>query len=309
MKKPLVICLMGPTAAGKTALAIALHEKLPCEIISVDSGMIYRGMDIGTAKPSKEELAIAPHRLIDICDPSESYSAGQFRRDAINAIQEIFAAGHIPLLVGGTMLYFRVLQQGIATLPEADPTTRAEIKAEAEVKGWNFLHKKLIAIDPEFAARISANDSQRIARALEIYALTQKTITELHEQQAPVGLPYEFLNIAIAPQERSTIWQRIEHRFMQMLQQGFIDEVAKLYARGDLNEDLPSMRSVGYRQIWQYLAGKITKQEMLEAVPIATRQLAKRQLTWLRSWHDLHWVDSTDDICLEKVLRLIAKYY
>jgi len=307
MKKPLVICLMGPTASGKTALAITLHEKLPCEIISVDSGMIYRGMDVGTAKPSKEELAIAPHRLIDICDPSESYSAGQFRRDAIKAIEDILAAGSIPLLVGGTMLYFRVLEQGIATLPEADPGIRAEIKVEAEAKGWNFLHKKLMAIDPVFATKISANDSQRIARALEINALTGKTITELHQNQAPLDSPYEFLNIAIAPKERSTIWQRIEHRFVQMLQYGFIDEVAKLYARGDLNADMPSMRTVGYRQIWQYLAGQITKQEMLERVPIATRQLAKRQFTWLRSWNDLHWIDSDAGMCLEKILRLIAK--
>jgi tRNA dimethylallyltransferase len=297
-----LLCLTGPTASGKTQLAIELTQHLPCDIISVDSAMIYRGMDIGTAKSSAEEQKIAPHRLIDICDPSETYSAGQFREDALTEIKDILSHDRIPLLVGGTMLYFKVLQQGLAELPTADPEIRKEIFAQAEEIGWQEMHKKLAEIDSQSAERINKNDSQRIQRALEIYAITGKSMTELLTKKHIT--PYQFLNIAIAPSERSILHERIEKRFQQMLEKGFIEEVEQLFKRGDLHSDLPAIRTVGYRQIWQYLAGKLTKEEMQEKAIIATRQLAKRQLTWLRSWPDLQWFDS-ENISIDKLMHLI----
>jgi tRNA dimethylallyltransferase len=290
-----VICLMGPTASGKTALAVELVKHFPFEIVSVDSAMVYRGMDIGTAKPGAEILAIAPHRLLDIRDPSEAYSAGQFRTDALREIADIISHDRIPLLVGGTMLYFHVLQHGLAQLPQANQEIRQQISDEAEKYSWQVLHERLQKIDPVSAQRIHPNDPQRLQRALEIYELTGKTPTELHEENIASALPYRFINIAIAPDDRAELHKKIEQRFDQMLQQGFIDEVKKLLQRGDLHPDLPALRAVGYRQAWDYLAGNLTYDQMRERAIIATRQLAKRQLTWLRSWENLHWLASTEE--------------
>lgn len=296
-----IICLMGPTAAGKTKAAIELVQKFPFEIISVDSGMIYRGMDIGTAKPTPEELVIAPHRLIDIIDPSATYSVAQFRADALNEIRDILSKGKIPLLVGGTMLYFRVLQQGISKLPQADKEVRARISEEAEKIGWEALYQRLIALDPAASLRITSNDTQRIQRALEVYELSGKTMSEWFAEEEMQPLPYKVLNLLIAPSSRSILRERIAKRLELMFQQGFVAEVEKLFVRKDLNPNLPSMRTVGYRQIWQYLAGELTYDAMRELVNIATNQLAKRQLTWLRSFENVSWFDSEDAQLLEKI--------
>jgi tRNA dimethylallyltransferase len=300
-----IICLMGPTASGKTDLAIKVCKHFPCEIISVDSGMVYRGMDIGTAKPTIEQRAVAPHRLIDICDPNEAYSAGQFRKDALREIGDILKQNRIPLLVGGTMLYFKTLQQGLSELPDADLSVRQKIMEEAGQIGWQALHKKLAKIDPLTASRIHPNDSQRIQRALEIYEITGKNMTELFAIRGIKSVPYQILNIAIAPLQRSILHERIEKRFDQMLKNGFIEEVEQLFKRGDLHSDLPSMRTCGYRQVWRYLAGKMAYDEMQERAIIATRQLAKRQLTWLRNWPDLCWFDIEDDMLLKKILQQV----
>jgi len=303
-QKP-VFCLMGPTAVGKTSLAIELIQRFPFEIISVDSGMIYRGMDIGTAKPTTEQLKATPHRLIDICDPIQSYSAGQFRQDAIKEVEKIFAAGKVPLLVGGTMLYFRVLQQGISSLPQADRETRAAIAAQREELGIAGLYRRLQQVDPQTAAVIKPTDSQRIQRALEVQMLTGKKLSELKNSSLPQKLPYRVVNIALAL-EREEIKVRINERFKAMLQLGFMAEVEKLYKRGDLHLDLPAIRMVGYRQAWQCLAGQISYQEMLEQIPIVTRQLAKRQMTWLRSWSDVRWFDTKDKNMVDSVSKEIG---
>lgn len=279
-----IICLMGPTASGKTAVAIELAQQLPCDIISVDSAMVYKGMDIGTAKPSTDELLIAPHYLIDILDPSQSYSAGQFRSDALAIIENSFTKKRIPLLVGGTMLYFRALQMGLSSLPHADSAIRNEIAQLAQAHGWHVLHEKLKQIDSAVAARINPNDAQRIQRALEIHYLTGKSISMAYQQKEELGPNYLWLNIVFLPENRIQLQERIEKRFHSMLASGFVEEVERLYNRGDLNNDLPSIRAVGYRQIWQYLAGEYAYKEMLERGIIATRQLAKRQITWLRKW-------------------------
>ncbi|OBX09219.1 tRNA dimethylallyltransferase [Gallibacterium salpingitidis] len=290
--KPLALFLMGPTASGKTGLAIQLSKEIPCEIISVDSALIYRGMDIGTAKPTAEELAETPHRLIDIKDPAESYSAADFRLDALQAMQEISAKGKIPLLVGGTMLYYKALLEGLSPLPQANPIIRAEIENKAQQLGWQALHQELAQVDPQAALRIHPNDPQRINRALEVYYLTGKSLTELTEQKGE-PLPYQLLQFAIAPQDRSVLHQRIEIRFHQMLAQGFQQEVEKLYQRNDLHLDLPSIRCVGYRQMWEFLQGKYDYDEMVYRSICATRQLAKRQITWLRGWNSpIIWLDS-----------------
>jgi tRNA dimethylallyltransferase len=298
--KPPAIFLMGPTASGKTDLAIKLCQQLPCEIISVDSALIYRGMNIGSAKPSAEELALAPHRLIDIRDPAESYSAAEFRSDALAAMQQITAAGKIPLLVGGSMLYFKTLLEGIADMPVTEPAVRAKINRDAEAEGWPFVHAQLAAVDPQSAARIHPNHSQRIERALAVYLSSGITMTEYrrrqHQQQAEQAnhyasdFPYRLAQLAIAPQQRQLLHQRIEKRFLQMMEQGLVDEVRMLRQRADLHLDLPSMRAVGYRQVWQHLDGELTATEMKERGIIATRQLAKRQFTWLKSWQDLQWL-------------------
>lgn len=293
--KPLALALMGPTAAGKTDLAIALHERGNADIISVDSALIYRGMDIGTAKPSKEELQRAPHRLIDICDPADAYSAADFVRDAKVAMADIVAAGRTPLLVGGTMLYFKALLEGLSPMPPSDPVVRAEIEAEATRLGWPALHAQLAKADPECAARLHPNHSQRISRALEVFRISGTPMS--HWQTGGSGGvldSYRWIQIAVAPQERSVLHERIAMRFDKMLELGFIEEVAALRRRGDLHEDMPSIRAVGYRQVWQYINGECDLPTMRERAVAATRQLAKRQLTWLRGWHGLSWVNTLD---------------
>lgn len=313
---PPAIFLMGPTAAGKTDLAIELTKVLPCELISVDSALVYRGMDIGTAKPSKALLAEFPHRLIDILDPAEAYSAADFRRDALQAMAEITARGKIPLLVGGTMLYYKALVDGLADMPAADPEVRAQIEEEAARLGWQALHEQLAVIDPESAARIHPNDPQRLSRALEVYRVSGQSMTALRQRQSAQSteaaasglqqLPYTVANLAIAPANRQVLHRRIEQRFTLMLEQGFIDEVVALRERSDLHAGLPSIRAVGYRQVWDYLDGKLTSAEMQERGIIATRQLAKRQFTWLRSWTDLHWLDSLDCDNLPRALKYLG---
>lgn len=304
--KPKAIFLMGPTASGKTALAISLRQKLPVDIISVDSALIYRGMDIGTAKPDATEQSLAPHRLIDILDPALPYSAADFRRDALNAMKEITAAGRIPLLVGGTMLYFKALLEGLSPLPNANSDVRAEIENKAAEQGWEAIHKELALVDPVAAQRIHPNDPQRLSRALEVYLISGKTMTELTKISGE-SLPYDVYQFAIAPKDRNVLHQRIEARFKQMLTCGFEDEVKSLYERGDLHEDLPSVRCVGYRQMWSYLSGEIDYDEMVYRGICATRQLAKRQITWLRGWNDIHWLDSEDPKqSLDTVLQVVS---
>ncbi|MDP5293752.1 tRNA (adenosine(37)-N6)-dimethylallyltransferase MiaA [Oceanimonas sp. CHS3-5] len=291
--EPLAIFLMGPTASGKTGLAMELCRALPCDIISVDSALVYRGMNIGTAKPTAEELAATPHRLIDLIDPAEAYSAADFRHGALAAMAEITAAGRIPLLVGGTMLYFKALLEGLSPLPPADQQVRAGIEREAAERGWQALHDELAGLDPVAAARIHPNDPQRLSRALEVFRISGKTLTELTESKGD-PLPYKVLQFAIAPAERAGLHQRIAERFHIMLEQGFEREVEALYRRGNLHPDLPSIRCVGYRQMWDYLAGNVGYDEMVQRGIAATRQLAKRQLTWLRGWPGLTWLDTDD---------------
>ena len=281
---------MGPTATGKTDLALALVRQFPFEIVSVDSALVYRGMDIGTAKPSRKILAAVPHHLIDICDPADAYSAGRFRTDALRVMADISARGRIPLLVGGTMLYFRVLQRGLSSLPPADAQVRGRIEARAEREGWAILHAELARVDPQSAQRIHPHDPQRIQRALEVYELTGRALTE-HFPQPEQDLPYRVVKIALIPGDRAEIHRRVAQRFGSMMQSGFIDEVKILRARGDLHIELPSMRAVGYRQAWEFLDGHADQPHMLERAVIATRQLAKRQLTWLRAERDARVFD------------------
>lgn len=305
-KKQKILCLMGPTASGKTAAALAIAAEFPITVISVDSAMVYKGMDIGTAKPSLEEQACAPHRLIDIRDPTETYSAADFCADTEYEIADVYAQDRIPLLVGGTMLYFQALQQGLSPLPKADAELRASLLAQAEVEGWEALHQRLREIDPIAAARIHPNDPQRIQRALEVYYLTGQPLTNLQEIK-PELPEYEFVNFALMP-ERSVLHKRIAERFDAMLQQGFIEEVAQLYARKDLHPELPSLRSVGYRQAWDYLAGKIDAAAFRELSIIATRQLAKRQSTWLRAWPAVTWLDLESSSNSNDALAPILEY-
>ncbi len=297
---------MGPTASGKTDLAIALRKQFPVDIISVDSALIYRDMDIGTAKPTAEELALAPHRLIDIRDPSEAYSAADFRADALREMEEIVAKGRIPLLVGGTMLYFKALLEGLSPLPSADPVIRAKIEQEAKEHGWQALHDELCRIDPVAGARIHPNDPQRLSRALEVFRISGKTLTELTETKGE-PLPYEVHQFAIAPKERGDLHHRIELRFQKMMDAGFEEEVRALYDRGDLNPDMPSIRCVGYRQMWDYLAGSCSLDDAVYRGVCATRQLAKRQITWLRSWDNLTWLDSDNaELSLQTVTKCLT---
>ncbi len=305
-KQPPVICLMGPTASGKTALAMALCDALPCDIISVDSALIYNDMDIGTAKPTAEELAKYPHRLINLRDATQSYSAADFCHDALAEIEKVRANNRIPLLVGGTMMYFKSLIEGISPLPAANSDIRQKIEAEAEQNGWQAMHEELQKVDSVSAERIHPNDPQRITRALEVFRLTGSTLTELTEIKGE-KLSGDILQFAITPQERSTLHARIELRYQQMIEQGFEQEVIKLKARSDLHENLPSIRCVGYRQMWQYLNDEMDHKEMVFRGVCATRQLAKRQLTWLRSWQNLHWLTTEDKTNLEQVLALVGK--
>lgn len=317
MARPAVIFLMGPTASGKTDLAMGLREHLPVELVSVDSTLVYRGMDIGSAKPSAAEQARAPHRLIDIRDPAEPYSAADFVADAEREIADIHAAGRIPLLVGGTMLYFKALLDGLAPMPPADPAIRAAIEREAAEHGWSHVHAQLAAVDPALAGEIHPNHSQRISRALEVYRASGQTMTELRRRQAEAGggdfqTRFNLVQLAIAPRDRQLLHQRIEKRFGQMLAQGLVAEVESLRARGDLHRDLPAIRAVGYRQVWDYLEGELTYPQMEERGIIATRQLAKRQFTWLRGWEGLKWVFSQDNdgkpLSGEEIVRFCLNY-
>ncbi|EEQ03829.1 tRNA delta(2)-isopentenylpyrophosphate transferase [Yersinia rohdei ATCC 43380] len=297
---------MGPTASGKTALSIALRQRLPVELISVDSALIYRGMDIGTAKPSAEELALAPHRLIDIRDPAQSYSAADFRKDALKEMADITAAGRIPLLVGGTMLYFKALLDGLSPLPSADAQVRQRIEQQAAELGWEALHQQLAEIDPVAAARIHPNDPQRLSRALEVFLISGKTLTELTKISGET-LPYRVHQFAIAPVSRELLHQRIELRFHQMLAAGFETEARALFDRGDLHTDMPAIRCVGYRQMWSYLSGEIDYDEMVYRGVCATRQLAKRQMTWLRGWGSVQWLDSDKPgEALDSVIQVVS---
>jgi tRNA dimethylallyltransferase len=295
---------MGPTASGKTKLAIELVERGPFDIISVDSGMVYRGMDIGTAKPDVATLAHAPHRLIDIRDPQQAYSAAEFRADALREMAAITAAGRIPLLVGGTMLYFKILLEGLADLPEADPELRVQLEAEAAAKGWPAMHARLAEVDAVTAARLKPNDSQRLQRALEVWELTGKPLSQWHaEQGEPEPLPWAMKQIAVAPPDRAILHERIEQRFDVMLAEGLVAEVAGLRARPELHADLPSMRAVGYAQVWAHLDGQYDAAEMRLRGIYATRQLAKRQYTWLRRFREAEWHDGGQAGLAELLLR------
>jgi tRNA dimethylallyltransferase len=276
------LALLGPTASGKSAFALRLAERLELEIVSVDSGQVYRGMDIGTAKPSAAERKRVPHHLIDLLEPTETYSAGRFRADAIAAVQGILARGRLPLLVGGTMLYYRALAQGIDALPAADPALRAAIDREAERAGWPALHAELARVDPHSARRLEPNDAQRIQRALEVYRATGKPLSEFHTAPRQV-LPFALAACALIPADRALLHRRIAERLDRMLELGLVDELRALRRRHGLDSALPSMRSVGYRQVWGYLEGAYGEREMRDKALAATRQLAKRQLTWLRA--------------------------
>lgn len=296
---------MGPTASGKTDLAIRLRQQLPVELISVDSALIYKNMDIGTAKPDADELAQAPHRLIDIRDPAQSYSAADFRADALKEMADIVAQGRIPLLVGGTMLYYKALLEGLSPLPAAEPVIRAQIEQEAAEKGWQAMHEELVRIDPVSGARIHPNDPQRLSRALEVFRISGKTLTELTKTQGDT-LPYRVHQFAITPTDRAVLHRRIEQRFEKMIDAGFEQEVRALYERDDLHPDLPSIRCVGYRQMWEYLDGQCSLDDAVFRGICATRQLAKRQITWLRSWKDLTWLDSSDpELALQTVTNSV----
>ncbi|MFZ6846471.1 tRNA (adenosine(37)-N6)-dimethylallyltransferase MiaA [Undibacterium sp. RuTC16W] len=303
-----VIAIMGPTASGKTAAALEIARHIPTEIISVDSALVYREMDIGTAKPSAAELASAPHHLIDIIDPADAYSVAQFLIDTRRLVDEITARGKLPLLVGGTMMYFKALINGLDDLPAADQALRAELDAEAARDGTPALHARLATLDPVTAARLKPNDSQRIQRALEIIALTGQPMSELLAQQPKAEMPFEMLSLSLEPSDRAVLHQRIARRFDIMLEQGFLDEVRHLRARGDLHPDLPSMRCVGYRQAWEYLDGTCDLNDMRERGIIATRQLAKRQLTWLRSIPERTVIDCLGQNPTETLLQHAISY-
>ncbi|HCH32123.1 MAG TPA: tRNA (adenosine(37)-N6)-dimethylallyltransferase MiaA [Oceanospirillaceae bacterium] len=304
---PPAIFLMGPTAAGKTDLAVELVQRRDCEIISVDSALIYRDMNIGSAKPDAETLALAPHHLINIRDAAEAYSAAEFRRDALLLMQQITLRGKVPLLVGGTMMYYKALMEGLAPLPESEPAMRAQLEQDIAEQGLAALHARLCVIDPVAGARINATDPQRITRAMEVYLLSGETLTSHWQRQQQQQLPYNVASIGVWPPERAVLHRRIERRFEIMLQQGFEAEVATFMQRGDLNLNMPSMRCVGYRQMWQYLAGEYDYATMEHKGIVATRQLAKRQLTWLRSWPDLQVFDSLDTKLAFNVLQLFDR--
>jgi tRNA dimethylallyltransferase len=306
-KRRCAVLLMGPTGSGKSDLAVQLAEALPLEIISVDSALVYRGMDVGTAKPAVGTRARIPHHLIDIRDPAMNYSVGEFARDAQFAMQDIWSRGRQPLLVGGTMLYFHALTSGIAELPEADAAVRAEIDARAAAMGWAALHRELAGVDPQAAARIHVNDPQRIQRALEVHRLTGETITKLQQARVSVFADVNVIEFALAPLERGELHHKIELRFKAMLDAGFVEEVRSLYERGDLSAEHPSMRAVGYRQIWRYLAGFSALNEATEQAIAATRQLAKRQLTWLRRRASAQWLDSMRPDVARTILHALSE--
>jgi tRNA dimethylallyltransferase len=298
------VLLMGPTCSGKTALALTLADRYPVEIISVDSAQVYRGMNVGTAKPTREVLEAVPHHLVDVCDPAETYSAGRFRRDALRLVAEIRARGRVALLVGGTMLYFRALTRGIAPLPEADAGVRARIDAQARELGWPAMHARLAARDPEAAARIRPADGQRIQRALEVLELTGRRLSDLQKLAEPA--PLSLAAFALLPVGREELYRRIDQRFLAMMQAGFLEEVRSLRARGDLHPGLPSMRSVGYRQLWTHLAGECDLEAAVASGQRATRNLAKRQLTWVNADPSVHWLRNLEDQELAPIHGAVA---
>lgn len=302
-----VIFLMGPTAVGKTDIAIELFKRLPIDIISVDSAMVYKGMDIGTAKPSKTLLNKVPHHLIDICEPDETYSAARFRTDALVAIDEIHARQRIPLLVGGTGLYFRALETGISDLPGANKRIRQQLESEADKIGWKAMHRRLAEIDPKAADRIHPNDPQRIQRALEVYEISGRSMTDCYGNSTGDKCPFSIIKIILSLKDRSILHERIRHRFLKMLDNGFVGEVSVLYGNDRFSGILPAMRIVGYRQIWNYLDEKITYEEMVEKGVIATRQLAKRQMTWLRKEENGICFDSEDFEIIDKIQRFLEE--
>ena len=306
--KPPVICLMGPTASGKTGLAVALRESFPLDVISVDSALVYRGMDIGTAKPDEETLRCAPHALIDIREPTDTYSAADFRHDALVEMAKITTAGHVPLLAGGTMLYFKALWGGLAPLPPANAEVRARIEEQASEAGWRVMHARLAVKDPEIAQRIHYNDPQRIQRALEVIELTGRKLSELQNEHQQQELGYRILKIVVCPDSRAELHRRIEQRFVQMLEEGFMDEIQSLRERGDLDRSTPSMRCVGYRQAWSHLEGEITYDEMCQQAVAATRQLAKRQLTWLRQESGALWYDLSRNSAMDSIFREVREF-
>lgn len=300
-----VISIMGPTASGKTGLALELASQIPAEIISVDSALVYKHMNIGTAKPTPEEMAIAPHWLIDILEPNEAYSVAEFVADSTRLISEIHARGKVPILVGGTIMYFNALINGISPLPKSDAKIRDAILVEAEERGWQALHDDLNEVDPVSARRIHPNDPQRLTRALEVYRSSGHSLT-YWQSRAIYQSPYKIDQFAIAPEERVVLHSRIAQRFDLMLAHGLVDEVKALYERGDLHDDMPAIRAVGYRQVWQYLKGELSYAEMRDKGIIATRQLAKRQLTWLRGWSDLTWLDTFAEDNLTKITAKVT---
>lgn len=302
-----IVCLMGPTASGKTTLALELVKHFPFEIISVDSAMIYRGMNIGTAKPDADILRLVPHKLIDICDPRESYSVAQFQKDARIAIQDIHERNKIPLLVGGTMMYFYGLHTGIAEMPSKDEEVRSTLIEDAKRLGWPELHKRLHLCDPDAAKRIHPHDSQRIQRALEVFIVSGKNLTVWQKSNPDEFLRLPMIDLIVSPYERAVLHARIEARFSSMMRLGFMDEVQQLFSRDDLNLALPAMRAVGYRQVWEHLQGHYSYKLMLEKAVIATRQLAKRQLTWLRQWEGGTWFDSESSDVLSQLCIVLKQ--
>ena len=306
--RPRAIFLMGPTAAGKTGLAVNLVEQFPLDIISVDSALVYRHMSIGSAKPDSETLRRAPHRLIDLIDPIEAYSAARFREDALAHMRDISAAGRVPLLVGGTMLYFRALQQGLSKLPAADAQLRSEIESEARDLGWPALHEQLQDHDPVAAAKINPNDPQRIQRALEVFRLTGQPLSELQNVARNPDFDYETLKLVVCPEPRGALHDRIAQRFQVMIGEGFLEEVKALMSMPGLNADLPSMRAVGYRQAWAHLSGELDADEWIERATAATRQLAKRQLTWLRGDPDAVWYDPTEPGAVRALIKSVKSF-
>ncbi|HTI17370.1 MAG TPA: tRNA (adenosine(37)-N6)-dimethylallyltransferase MiaA [Trinickia sp.] len=312
MTRTAIACLLGPTASGKTAAALAFAARHPVEIVSVDSALVYRGMDIGTAKPTHSERAAVPHHLIDIVEPTQNYSAAEFRADALRLVGEILGRGRVPLFVGGTMLYYKALTQGLHDLPSADATVRAQLEADAAREGWPALHARLAQVDPATAARLAPNDAQRIQRALEIFMLTGRPMSalladtrEVQDAAHDAAMPYRFHPIALEPSDRAVLHERIAQRFDAMLAAGFIDEVTRLRARGDLHPGLPSMRCVGYRQAWNYLDGEIDYPTMRDTGIFATRQLCKRQLTWLRSMPERVVIDCCSENATQQAVQAI----
>jgi tRNA dimethylallyltransferase len=300
--------IMGPTGAGKTDLALRLAARYPIEIVSVDSAMVYRGMDIGTGKPTADVLERFPHHLVDILDPSQAYSAGQFVRDVLQVIAAVRGRGKLPVLVGGTMLYFRALRRGMAEMPSADPRVRQEIDADAAREGWPALHARLAALDPVTAQRIQPNDGQRIQRALEVHRLTGKTLSELHAHTRPADPAMTFAAFAWAPSDRERLYDAIHRRFELMMQAGLLEEVRRLYERGDLHAQLPAIRSVGYRQLWEHLSGKESLGSSVQRAIFATRHLARRQLIWLRAENDVRWCDTLDSAAADQIEQAVETF-